>query len=59
MARRSMRTHRQNRLVAFFLAVGAVFPALALTPPRGSAAQYCRLSGTVTDEQGNPLVGAK
>jgi hypothetical protein len=49
-------THPRNRLVAFFLAAGIVFPCL--TPLRGDAAQYGRLAGTVTDEQGNPLIGA-
>lgn len=44
------------RVVAIFLAAGICVPCLA--GPLGAAANFGRLLGTVTDSQGNPLMGA-
>jgi len=50
--------HSRNRLVALPLMAGAFFACLAAVPQPGSAAQYGGLTGTVTDTQGNLLMGA-
>jgi len=48
----------RNRFVALPLVAGAVLSCLAGVPPRGNAAQFGGLTGTVTDTQGDLLMGA-
>jgi len=50
--------HLRNRFVALPLVAGAVLSCLAGVPPRGNAAQFGSLTGTVTDTQGDLLMGA-
>jgi len=52
--------HLRNRFVALSLVLGVVLSCLAGVPRRGNAAQFGfgGLTGTVTDTQGNLLMGA-
>ena len=44
--------------IRLFVVLGGVLAVTCLGVTRGSGADYGRLSGTVTDTQGNPLMGA-
>jgi len=50
--------HSRNRYMTLPFMVGVVLSALAGLAPRGEATQYGGLAGTVTDTQGELLMGA-